>query len=51
MELEERTSIDATPEDVFGFFEDMAENYKRWHPNHITFRWVDGDGLEPGATS
>ena len=49
MLLEERTFIAAPPEQVFAFFADMADNYLRWHPDHIAFRWVDGSGLEPGV--
>lgn len=29
----------------------MDRNYERWHPDHITFRWVRGDSLEEGSQS
>lgn len=45
MILEERTRITAPPEAVFAFFEAMEDNYTTWHPDHVTFRWVAGDGL------
>lgn len=49
MILEETTSIHSSAEDVYRFFEEMAENYERWHPDHIAFRWVGGDELERGT--
>jgi hypothetical protein len=36
---------------VYTFFEPMAENYRRWHPDHVEYRWLSGDGLHPGATA
>lgn len=41
--------MNVAPEDVYHFFETMDSNYERWHPDHVEFRWVDGDGLEQGA--
>lgn len=26
----------------------MEENYERWHPDHITFQWIDRGGLTEG---
>ena len=49
MLLMESTGIDASPSDVFRFFEEMEENYTRWHPDHISFRWLDGGRLEAGS--
>jgi hypothetical protein len=49
MILEETTGIDASPEEIFEFFEEMDANYERWHPDHVAFRWLDGGGLEAGA--
>ena len=48
MLLEEQTHIEASPEDVFRFFEQIDQRYEEWHPDHLTFRWVTGEGLEPG---
>lgn len=48
MILEESTEVEASPREVFHFFETMEENYERWHPDHIEFRWVDADGLVSG---
>jgi len=49
MILEETTVVDAPPGEVFRFFEEMEENYVRWHPDHVAFRWTEGDGLAEGA--
>lgn len=49
MLLEETTDIEVSPAEVYRFFEDMEDYYERWHPDHITFRWTEGDGLEQGA--
>ncbi|MFW5911227.1 MAG: SRPBCC family protein [Halolamina sp.] len=51
MILQATTAIDAPPEDVYRFFEEMEQHYGRWHPDHVTFRWVEGDGLEAGAVA
>ncbi|WP_265110678.1 SRPBCC family protein [Halosolutus halophilus] len=49
MILKETTTVEALQKDVYRFFEEMEENYEPWHPDHITFRWTEGDGLEQGA--
>lgn len=49
MILKETTDVEAPPEEVYRFFEEMEGNYERWHPDHITFRWTKGVGLEQGA--
>ncbi|MFC4436405.1 MULTISPECIES: SRPBCC family protein [Natrialbaceae] len=49
MLLEETTGMKASPREVYHFFEKMEENYERWHPDHITFRWVNGGALEEGG--
>ncbi|WP_254279515.1 SRPBCC family protein [Haloarcula marina] len=49
MLLEEATRVSAPPEAIYRFFETMDANYERWHPDHIEFRWVGGDGLAQGA--
>ena len=41
--------IDAPPEAVYAFFEGLEENYTKWHPDHISFRWAQENGLEEGA--
>ncbi|WP_226007983.1 hypothetical protein [Natrinema salinisoli] len=49
MILKETTAVAAPPAVVYRFFEEMEDNYVEWHPDHITFRWTEGTGLEPGA--
>jgi len=43
--------IAATPASVYAFFENIQENYTKWHPDHIVFRWTRGDGLVEGAVA
>ncbi|MDZ5812740.1 SRPBCC family protein [Halorubrum sp. AD140] len=49
MILEATTEVEAPPEAVYRFFEEMEEHYERWHPDHVSFRWTEGDGLRRGA--
>lgn len=49
MILNATTEVEAPPEAVFRFFEEMEENYERWHPDHVSFRWTEGGGLRRGA--
>lgn len=49
MILKETTDVKASSEEVFRFFEEMEENYERWHPDHITFRWTEKGELQQGA--
>jgi len=46
--LRDTTDVQASPEAVFEFFEEMERHYLRWHPDHKLFRWVRGRGLEEG---
>jgi hypothetical protein len=49
MILTETTNVHASREDIYRFFETIDANYERWHPDHIEFRWIGGDGLVVGA--
>ena len=49
--LRHEVRIDASPEAVYAFFENLEANYTRWHPDHIVFRWTKGSGLEEGAVA
>ncbi|MDD7972823.1 SRPBCC family protein [Roseinatronobacter alkalisoli] len=40
MILSHTTMIAAPAGRIFAFFDRMEENYTRWHPDHITFRWL-----------
>ena len=49
MRLVASTVMRTTPEAVFAFFDNMAENYRRWHPDHVLFRWEGAGGLREGV--
>jgi hypothetical protein len=49
MILSERVTIRTSPDAVFRFFETMDQNYLRWHPDHILFRWESEPRLREGA--
>lgn len=48
MIFEDSIFIMAPAERVYAFFENMEENYLRWHPDHLCFEWRKGRGLEAG---
>jgi hypothetical protein len=49
MILEDSIKVNAKPEAVFRFFEEMDNNhYRRWHTDHVHFRWVSGRGMKEG---
>lgn len=47
-QFEDSIAIDAPPAAAFAFFENMEDNYRRWHPDHIGFEWRQGRGLAVG---
>ena len=47
--LEDRIFIAAPPATGFAFFDDMAVNYTRWHPDHLGLEWREGRGIVPGT--
>lgn len=48
--LKDEVIVNAPPDDVFEFFRTMDESrYLAWHPEHISFRYVDGDRIETGT--
>jgi hypothetical protein len=49
MILHDSILINTTPDRIFAFFEHMDENYLRWHPDHLLFRWEKGRGLSEGV--
>jgi uncharacterized protein YndB with AHSA1/START domain len=51
MVLEEVTRIEASPERIFAFFMDIEAQYVAWHPDHITFRWIEGEALHEGSVA
>jgi len=44
MILEDSIKIQASPEAVFQFIEDIESHYLEWHPDHVLFRWEQGRG-------
>lgn len=49
IELRDTVFINASPECVWNWLERMPEYFLDWHPDHISCRWIRGDGFEPGA--
>ncbi len=49
MLLREQTEVYASPAEIFRFFENMEQNYRYWHPDHITFKWTRGNELKAGS--
>jgi uncharacterized protein YndB with AHSA1/START domain len=47
--LSHAVEVNATPEVVYQFFVEIEENYTKWHPDHVVFRWVEGSALKEGA--
>lgn len=41
--------IRADAQSVFDFFAGMESNYLRWHPDHVSFHWLDRPELKPGV--
>ena len=48
MILRDSISVKAGAEAIFRFFEEMEGNYRRWHPDHVVFRWISGRGVKEG---
>ncbi len=49
--LRHSIDIDAPPEAVYAFFDNLEENYTKWHPDHVVFRWVEGRGIQEGVVA
>lgn len=48
MKFEDSIEISAPAEQVYAFFQNMEQNYLRWHPDHLQFEWRKGRDLEAG---
>jgi hypothetical protein len=48
MKLEDSIYIEAPPDQVYRFFDDMEAHYLEWHPQHLAFEWRKGKGLKEG---
>lgn len=42
MILEDSETIDVQPIAVVQFLENMDRHYRDWHPDHVSFDWLDG---------
>ncbi|MHA2175765.1 MAG: SRPBCC family protein [Candidatus Hodarchaeales archaeon] len=40
MSLEDSIEIKTKAERIFEFFLNLPENYKKWHPDHISSKWI-----------
>jgi hypothetical protein len=40
--LQETSILDVPPERVVAFLEALEHRYLDWHPDHISFSWLDG---------
>lgn len=50
--LHDTVEIKATPEQVFNTFMSVfssEENYKKWHKDHVSFKWIKGKAFEEGS--
>jgi hypothetical protein len=47
--LRDVVEIDAPPERVFDWFQHLDENYRSWHPDHVSCRYLEGSALEDGS--
>jgi hypothetical protein len=49
IELARSTRVPAPPERVWQFFREMDRHYPDWHPEHLTWRWLQGEPLSAGS--
>lgn len=49
IQLTQVTRVGAPPEELWRFFAGMDENYTRWHPEHLRWRWLTSNPMELGA--
>ncbi len=47
--LVDRCHIPASPEQIWRWFENLEENYLRWHPAHLDFRSIRGTPVQEGS--
>ena len=47
--LQDSVKINVPPEQVFQWFDQFAENYTSWHPDHIKAEWLKGNGFQEGS--
>lgn len=49
IELRHTVDINVSPETVWRWLETLPDHINMWHPDHISARWIEGGGFEPGA--
>lgn len=47
--LEDSVKINRSPETIFQWFTHFTGNYRTWHKDHVTSRWIKGNYFEKGA--
>lgn len=47
--LRDTVEIRTPPERVFEWFQHLEDNYRSWHPDHVSCRYLHGRALEDGA--
>jgi uncharacterized protein YndB with AHSA1/START domain len=48
-ELRNTTRIDAPPDRVWDWLSHLSENYREWHPDHVSAGWVYGPPNQAGS--
>ncbi len=49
IQLVDRCTIPAPPERIWHWFENLEENYLRWHPAHLDFKAIRGSPIKEGS--
>lgn len=49
IELRDTVTVDAAPQEVWHWLEELPEHTLEWHADHRGARWVRGGGFVPGA--
>ncbi len=47
--LEDSVIINRSPEAIFEWFTLFTENYRSWHKDHVTARWIKGKNFEKSS--
>jgi hypothetical protein len=47
--LEDSVNINASPEDIFNWFDNIVKNYKSWHKDHTAAEWGRGESFQEGS--
>lgn len=49
MILQDSIEMRTTPEEIFEWITHFEENYRAWHPDHVTCRWIKGGPAQEGS--